>query len=66
MFHGGLDTQKLMPFGSVDEVKLATRRTIEVLGKGGGYFFSPAHRIQADTLIENILAAYEVVEEYSR
>ncbi len=64
VFHGGIDTQKLMPFGTVDEVRAETRHVIEVLGKGGGYFFSPAHRIQADTPIENIIAAYDVVGEF--
>ena len=64
VFHGGIDTQRLLPFGSVDEVKTETRHVIDVLGKGGGYFFSPAHRIQADTPLENILAIYNVVEEF--
>jgi len=64
VFHGGIDTQKLMPFGTVEEVRSETRHVIEVLGKDGGYFFSPAHRIQADTPIENIIAAYNVVEEF--
>jgi uroporphyrinogen decarboxylase len=64
VFHGGIDTQRLMPFGTVDAVKKETRRIIEVLGKDGGYFFSPSHRFQADTPIENIIAAYDVVEEY--
>ncbi len=64
VFHGGIDTQHLLPFGTVDEVKTQVRRIIEVLGKDGGYFFSPAHRIQADTPIENIIAAYDVAEEF--
>ena len=64
VFHGGIDTQHLMPFGSVDEVKSKTRKVVEVLGEGGGYFFSPSHRFQADTPIENIVAAYKVVEEF--
>ena len=64
VFHGGIDTQHLMPFGTVDEIKTETRRVIDVLGEGGGYFFSPSHRFQADTPIENIVAAYEVVEEF--
>ncbi len=64
VFHGGVDTQRLMPFGSVDEVKTETRQVIEVLGEGGGYFFSPSHRFQADTPIQNIIAAYDTVEEF--
>ena len=64
VFHGGIDTQHLMPFGTVDEVRSETRRTIEILGKDGGYFFSPSHRFQADTSIENIVASYDVVAEF--
>lgn len=64
VFHGGIDTQVLMPTGTPDDVRSATRRTIEVLGARGGYFFSPAHRFQADTGNENILAAYETAHEY--
>ena len=64
VFHGGIDTQHLMPFGTVDEVRRETRRTIEILGKDGGYFFSPSHRFQADTPIENIIASYDVVAEF--
>ncbi len=64
VFHGGIDTQKLLPFGSAEEVKSETRRIIEVLGEDGGYFFSPAHRIQADTPDENILAMYEALEGF--
>ncbi len=64
VFHGGIDTQHLMPFGTPEEVRAETRRVIEVLGEGGGYFFSPSHRFQADTPLENIIAAYEVAEEF--
>jgi uroporphyrinogen decarboxylase len=41
VFHGGIDVQRLMPFGSVEEIKEKARETIEVLGKGGGYFSAP-------------------------
>ena len=29
------------------------------MGKGGGYIFAPAHCIQPDTPLENVLAIYE-------
>lgn len=66
VFHGGIDTQTLMPTKGPDEVRAVTKRTIEVLGAGGGYFFSPAHRFQADTGNENILAAYETAHAVGR
>ena len=57
-FHGGIDIQQLLPKGSprqiIDEAKRATR----ILGENGGYILAPAHHIQADTPLENILALY--------
>ncbi len=49
---------------TVEDVE--TRRTIDVLGENGGYFFSPAHRFQADTPLENIFAAFDTAVEYGR
>ena len=34
------------------------------LGKNGGYIICPAHAIQPDTPVENILALYEAANEY--
>jgi len=65
VFHGGIDVQHLMPFGTVEEIQSKTKETIEILGKGGGYFFSPSHRFQPDTPIDNIVALYEAVFRYA-
>lgn len=65
-FHGGIDVQHLMPFGSIDKIRIAAKETIEVLGKNGGYFFSPSHRFQPNTPMENIIALYEAASEYGR
>jgi len=56
---GGLCVQKIMPQGSVSDVKKAVRRLKEEAGAGGGYILAPAHHIQADTSLENISAFYE-------
>lgn len=58
-FHGGVDVQKTLPYGTVEEVKKEVRERIEVLGKGGGYILAPTHNFQADTSVENIIAVYE-------
>ncbi len=63
-FHGGIDVQYLMPKGTIQEIKETVKNTIEVLGDNGGYFFSPSHRLQSDTPIENIFALYEAAFEY--
>ena len=56
---GGLDVQHTLPTGTPDDVKQEVKYLKSVLGKGGGYILNPAHHIQADTDIENILAYYE-------
>ncbi len=58
-FHGGVDNQEVLPFGSVEDVVAETRKCLGTLGKGGGYILAPCHNIQAVTPVENILAMYE-------
>ena len=60
---GGIDLQKLLPYNSPEKIKIEVRRICRILGKGGGYIMAPAHNIQPDTPIENILALFEAVKE---
>ncbi|MFQ5854259.1 MAG: uroporphyrinogen decarboxylase family protein [Anaerolineae bacterium] len=57
-FHGGIDVQSTLPFGTEEEVRQVTRERIEVLGKGGGYILAPTHNVQVDTPPQNIVAMY--------
>ena len=61
---GGVDTQKTLPFGKPQEVRDQVRERIEIFGPGGGFVFCTIHNIQANTPTENILAMFEVVQEY--
>jgi len=63
-FHGGIDVQRLMPFGTIEEITSKVKETIEVLSRNGGYFFSPSHRFQPDTPIQNIAALYDAAFKY--
>jgi len=58
---GGVDTQRTLPFGTVDEVRAEVRERIRILGRGGGFVFNTVHNIQARTPTENVLAMYEEV-----
>ena len=58
-FHGGVDNQEVLPFGSVDDVIAETRKCIQTLGRGGGYILAPCHNLQAVSPVENIIAMYE-------
>lgn len=60
---GGLCVQQTMPNGTVEEIKSSVKRLKDECGKGGGFILSPAHHIQADTSLENIMAFYEAALE---
>lgn len=60
-FHGGLSTQRTLPFGTVEDVRQETRRLLD-LGRDGGYIFAPAHDVEGDVPLENLLAAIETVQ----
>lgn len=59
-FHGGLDTQHVLPFCTVEEVRAEAKRLIEIFGESGGYIFGPSQEFLPDIPLENILAMYEV------
>jgi uroporphyrinogen decarboxylase len=58
-FCGLISTQQTLPFGTVAECRSEARHRLDVLARGGGYIFAPAHCIQPDTPLENVLAVYE-------
>lgn len=58
VFHGAMDNQHTLPFGTVDEVRAEVRENIAILGAGGGYILAPCHNIQPNTPVENVLAMY--------
>jgi len=57
-FYGAIDTQRLLPRGTPEEVRAGTREVIRALGEGGGYVLSAAHTLQDDVPEENIVAMY--------
>ena len=63
---GGVDTQKTLPFGTVDEVRQEVCARLKTFGKGGGYVFNTIHNVQARVPIENVLAMYETVRTCGR
>ncbi len=58
-FHGGIDTQSTLPFGSADDVRNEVLDRVATLGSGGGYIIAPSHNIQPDTPLDNVIAMYE-------
>jgi len=64
VFHGGMDNQQTLPFGTVDDVRREVLDNLRILGAGGGYILAPCHNIQALTPPENIGAMYETCREH--
>ena len=66
-FHGGIDNQRIMPFGTAQEVRAEVRHNIDALAADGtGYILAPCHNIQANTPLENILAMYDEAWRYGK
>jgi uroporphyrinogen decarboxylase len=60
-FHGGLSTQRTLPYGTPEDVRRETARLIEH-GRGGGYILSAAHDVEGDVPLENMLAFIETAQ----
>jgi uroporphyrinogen decarboxylase len=61
-FHGGLSTQRTLPHGTIDDVQVECERLLAA-GSQGGYIFAPAHDVEGDVPLENMLAFIQAVQE---
>ena len=65
-FHGGIDIQRLLPFGTPEEVAVETRKRLEAFrADRGGFILAPAHNVQVDVPPENIIAMIEAAKEWA-
>jgi uroporphyrinogen decarboxylase len=56
-YYGGVSTQTVLPFGSPEEVVMATKKTVEVLAPDRtGLVIAPSHRMMKDIPMANIEA----------
>jgi uroporphyrinogen decarboxylase len=62
-FLGGMSIQKVMPFGTADDVRQEAHRLMRTIGAGGGYILAPSHAIPRDVPVENILALIETARD---
>lgn len=61
-FHGGLSTQRTLPYGTRADVRADTLRLLEA-GRRGSYIFAPAHAVEGDVSLENMLTFIDLVQE---
>ena len=62
---GGVDTQKVLPFGTPAEVREQVLRRCEIFAPGGGFVFDSIHNVQARTPVANIVAMLDAVHEFN-
>jgi uroporphyrinogen decarboxylase len=63
---GGVDTQRVLPFGTPAQVKDEVKRRIEELAPCGGFVFTTVHNVQSDVSPENFMAMWETLQEYGK
>jgi uroporphyrinogen decarboxylase len=65
-FHGGVDNQVTLPFGSADDVRVEVRRLLaELAPDRTGLIVAPCHNLQAISPVENIIALYEAAAAFT-
>jgi uroporphyrinogen decarboxylase len=64
-FWGGIGTQKVLPFGTPEEVAVEVGYVIEHMSENGGYITSPSQEIQTDVPFENICALIDTARRYA-
>lgn len=62
---GGVDTQKVLSFGTPAEVEEQVLQQCEILGKNGGFVFNTVHNIQANVPVENMAAMIKALNKFN-
>jgi uroporphyrinogen-III decarboxylase len=65
-FWGTVDIQEVLPFGTPEDVANEVKLRVQTVGKGGGLIISPAHNIQCEVPLANILSFYESAKKFGR
>lgn len=65
-FWGGISTQALLPFVSVEELYQEVPRIMNILGRNGGYICSPTHSTPRDVPPENMVALIDICQHQDR
>ena len=63
IFHGGVDNQRTLPFGTPRDVRDQVAENIRIFRNAKGYIVAPCHNMQANTPTSNVVALYEAVRE---
>jgi uroporphyrinogen decarboxylase len=61
-FWGGISIQRLLPYGTPDQVRAEVGDILKRIGRQGSYIAAPAHDIPGDVPAENIAAMLDVLQ----
>ncbi|MCS3320860.1 methyltransferase [Bacteroides fragilis] len=62
---GGVDTQKILPFDTPDEIRRHVMGQCEILGRDGGFVFNAVHNVQANVPVDNVVAMFDALKDIS-
>lgn len=65
-FFGGICNQKVLPYGTPEEIDRNVRQVTEVLGRNGRYVIAPSNGIGKDVPAINVEAFYQAAQKYRR
>jgi len=65
-FWGGIDTHRVMPYGTPEEVRAEVGTRLEQMAVGGGYVLAAVHNIQPDVPPGNVVELYRAGAELGR
>ncbi|MHB1417629.1 MAG: uroporphyrinogen decarboxylase family protein [Chloroflexota bacterium] len=63
---GACDIQRVLPFGSAEQVREETCRRVRDLAPGGGFVLAASHNIQADVPSANVVAMFAAGRDCGR
>lgn len=66
VFHGGIDTQDVLPFGTKESIEKTVRETIGIMNNNGGYIFAAAHNIQEDVSPQNLIWMLDAANKFGK
>jgi len=65
-FHGAISTTGTLFYGTPDDVTADVNRTLDIFAPTNGYMCAPAHCLQDNMPVENIIAMYNTIHSRGR
>jgi uroporphyrinogen decarboxylase len=65
-FWGGINSSRVLPWGTPREVREEVHRVISALAPGGGYILNSVHNIQPGVPMENLLTMFDAAREFGQ